>query len=71
MKSCLDARRAVAMGVLILLGVMVLAGVAGIVVAAVEKAPNDTTGAIERVLMPAITGLIGVLGGLFATSTSR
>ena len=55
-------------GVLILLGVVFIAGVAGIVVADIEKVPTDP---IERVLTPAITGLIGVLGGIFATGASR
>ena len=57
-------RRAVAIGVLVLLGVAFVAGVAGIVVAGVEKVSTDP---IERVLTPTITGLIGVLGGLFPT----
>jgi TctA family transporter len=51
----------------VLLGLCFVAGVTGIVVADVEKVPTDP---IERVLTPVLTGLIGVLGGLFA-STSR
>jgi TctA family transporter len=60
-------RRQIGLGVLVLLGLCFVAGVTGIVVADIEKVSTDP---IERVLTPVLTGLIGVLGGLFA-STSR
>ncbi len=63
-----STRRTVAVGVLYLLGVCFVAGVVGIVIADVDKVPTDP---IERILTPVLTGLIGVLGGLFASSTSR
>jgi hypothetical protein len=62
------SRRVIGVGVLTLLGLVVVCGLASIVVAEIYKAPTDV---IERILMPTVTGLIGVLGGLYATGNSR
>jgi hypothetical protein len=62
------SRRVIGIGVLALLGVIVVAGIGGIVIAEINKAPTDV---IERILLQTVTGVIGVLGGLFATGSSR
>jgi hypothetical protein len=49
-------------GVLIVLGIVFVVGFAAILIADINKVPTDP---IERILTPAITGLIGVLSGLF------
>lgn len=58
------SRRTIGMGILVLIGIAFVAGTSGMVIDGIYKAPTDP---IERVLMPTVTGLIGVLGGLFVS----
>jgi hypothetical protein len=58
----------IGVGVLTLLGLVVVCGLASIVVAEIYKAPTDP---IERILLPTVTGLIGVFSGLYVNGNSK
>jgi hypothetical protein len=53
-----------------LIGIVFVTGIGSILFAESSKTPAGTD-PIERVLLPTITGLIGVLGGLYASTNSR
>jgi drug/metabolite transporter (DMT)-like permease len=62
--------RQVALWIVILIGGVFLVGVICILVAANGKTPVAAD-SIERIVLPTITGLIGVLGGLYLGQSAR
>lgn len=71
----LDARliseksvRVISVGVLTLIGILVVSGLASIIIAEIYKVPTDV---IERLLTPTVIGLVGIFGGLHAAGNSR
>lgn len=57
-------QRTVLVGALWLLGISILGGVLGCTILAVNKLPTDP---VKDIVIPAVTGLLGILGGVFAS----
>jgi hypothetical protein len=61
------SRRTIGVGILVLIGLIVVSGIFGVVTVEIYKAPTDP---IERILLPTVTGLIGIFSGLYVNGNS-